>query len=382
MATSVVPSPPRGKGVPRRRYWGPCLLAVIVACFSGVPAWFSASGDLGNSVAAEHLLENRPRRALLVPGLLTLSSAAAAPTAVWGEGSLRLDEYGRAVLPDGSLASSTGLNYEGVATFNGRPKVFIAGSTGELGRRVVLDFVRNGYSVYCGYRDDGRLAEVQYKNRTSPKYEMTVVPDALIETGREKELTEQLQDASVVVHVAGATTQFDVLRPTMSFDQDAPTRTDLNGTKALIDAAVAKGVKKFIYVSAVLTNARALGDDVADSDGFKNWNSFGNVLDCKHDAEEYLKSSGLDYTIIRPAPMTNDFPRDVGGLSFEKPDTILLKSGEVGSRISRDDVSLACLDAVFNIKASRGTFELVGVPRTPPMAREQWWVPRESSKAA
>lgn len=295
---------------------------------------------------------------------------------------MRLDEYGRAVLPDGSLASSTGLNYEGVATFNGRPKVFIAGSTGELGRRVVLDFVRNGYSVYCGYRDDGRLAEVQYKNRTSPKYEMTVVPDALIETGREKELTEQLQDASVVVHVAGATTQFDVLRPTMSFDQDAPTRTDLNGTKALIDAAVAKGVKKFIYVSAVLTNARALGDDVADSDGFKNWNSFGNVLDCKHDAEEYLKSSGLDYTIIRPAPMTNDFPRDVGGLSFEKPDTILLKSGEVGSRISRDDVSLACLDAVFNIKASRGTFELVGVPRTPPMAREQWWVPRESSKAA
>lgn len=297
-------------------------------------------------------------------------------------GELRLDQYGRALMLDGALAASEGLSYEGVATFNGKPKVFVAGSTGELGRRVVLDLLRSGYSVYCGIRDEGRAMEVQYANRKSPKYEMTVVKDALIETGRGEALKEQLNDASVVIDVAGARFGFDVLRPGVGLDQSEPQKTDLNGTKALIDAAVAKGVKKFIYVSAVLTNARALGEDVYESEPFKNWNSFGSVLEYKHEAEEYLKRSGLDYTILRPAPMTNDFPRDVGGIWFGPPDSILLKSGEVGNRISRDDVSLACLDAVFNKKASRKTSELVAVKGKPPRSRELWWVEDEKTGTA
>jgi len=296
--------------------------------------------------------------------------------------SVRLDQYGRAVLPDGSLAATVGKSYEGVATFNGKPKVFVAGSTGELGRRVVLDFLRSGYSVYCGIRDVGRAMEVQYENRKSAKYEMTVVPDVLVETDKKETLEEQLADASVVIDLAGARFGFDILRPTLGIDSSSPERTDLNGTKALIDAAVAKGVKKFIYVSAVLTNARALGEEVYESSAFKDWNQFGNVLDCKHEAEEYLKKSPLDYTILRPVPMSNDFPRDVGGIWFGKPDSLLLKSGEVGKSISRDDVSLVCLDAVFNERASRATVELTGVPKRSPTPREQWWIPNDSGKAA
>eukprot|EP00415_Alexandrium_ostenfeldii_P000402 UN0402 len=242
--------------------------------------------------------------------------------------------------------------------------------------------LRSGYSVYCGIRDLGRAMEVQYENRKSPKYEMTVVKDALIETGQAKTLEEQLGDASVVVDLAGARFGFDVLRPMVGIDSTAPERTDLNGTKALIDAAVAKGVRKFIYVSAVLANARALGSDVYEGDAFKNWNNFGKVLDCKHEAEEYLKASGLDYTIIRPVPMTNDFPKDVGGLWFGKPDTLLLQPGEVGKSVSRDDVSLVCLDAVFNERASKTTVEVTGVPRQPPAPRDRWWIPNESGKAA
>merc|ERR1711920_601803 len=102
-------------------------------------------------------------------------------------------------------------------------------------------------------------------------------------------------------------------------DLSEPEKTDLNGTKALVDAAVAEG------------------------DAFKNWNGYGNVLDCKREAEEYIKKSGMDYTIIRPVPMNNDFPKDVGGIAFAKPDTLLLKPGDLGTKISRDDVSLALL---------------------------------------
>eukprot|EP00434_Breviolum_minutum_P013338 symbB.v1.2.011753.t1/scaffold750.1/size323489/5 len=142
-----------------------------------------------------------------------------------------------------------------------------------------------------------------------------------------------------------------------------------------------KGVKKFIYVSAVLVNAKNLGEDVKESDVYKNWNNFGNVLEKKLEAEEYIKQSGLDYTIIRPVPMTNDFPRDVGGLYFAKPDSLLLQDGDVGKKVSRDDVGLAVLDAIFNPKASRGTFELTGVPNAPPTPREEWWEPKSGKKA-
>lgn len=318
--------------------------------------------------------------------LLSLTSAAtitagSSPQAVLAEAMGKLDQYGRPMMPDGSLAASTGLSYEGAKLFNGKPKVFVAGSTGELGRRVVLDLLKSGYSIYCGLRDMGRAAEVQYVDRKSSKYEMKVVKDALIETGQQETLTQKLEEASVVIDVAGARFGFDVLRPLSGLDSKNPERTDLNGTKALVDAAVAKGVKKFIYVSAILTNARALGNDVYESNDFKNWNNFGKVLDCKHEAEEYIKNSGLDYTIVRPVPMNNDFPKDVGGIWFGKPDTLLLKSGDVGKSISRDDVSLAIVDAVFNPKASNATVELTGVKGAPPTSRDRWWILNDKAQA-
>lgn len=284
-------------------------------------------------------------------------------------------------MPDGSLASLTGKSYDGSVLFNGHPKIFVAGSTGELGRRVVLDLLKTGHSLYLGARDEGRIREVQYMDRYTDKYQTKVIKDAFIEGGRKKILEKQLEDASVVIDCAGARYGFDVFRPGTGLDQNEPTVTDKNGTIALVDAAVAKGVKKFIYVSAVMTNAQALGETVLNSEPYKGWNGFGNVLQCKHEAEEYIKNSGLDYTILRPVPMSNDFPRDVGGIWFGKPDTLLLQDGEVGKQISRDDVSLAILDAVYNEKASRGIFELTGVRGSPPTPREEWWNAHESGKA-
>jgi len=319
---------------------------------------------------------------------LAASLAALTSEPSWGEESfpLALDELGRPLLPPNvaadsfGIASATGLSYEGVATFKGKPKVFVAGATGELGRRVVLDLLKGGYSVRAGFRDKGRARECQYKDTRTSSYELTAVQDVFVEGGREKELQEAIGDAAVVIDLAGARPGFDVLRLGDNQDSLAAERVDGNGTKALIDAARASGVKKFIYISEVLSNGRALG--LEESDGFKNLNSFGNVLDFKHQAEEYLKRSGLDYTIIRPAPLTSDFPRDVGGIWFGKADAIRLEKGEVGSKVSRDDVSLTCVDAIFNPKASKGIFELVGVPRKPPTGRQQWWQPAESAAAA
>ena len=61
------------------------------------------------------------------------------------------------------------------------------------------------------------------------------------------------------------------------------------GTCKLVDAAKAAGVKKVVMVSSILTNGRNWGQE--KSPGFVITNAFGNVLDEKIIAENYLRKS-------------------------------------------------------------------------------------------
>ena len=121
------------------------------------------------------------------------------------------------------------------------------------------------------------------------------------------------------------------------------------GTCKLIDAAKAANVKKVLLVSSILTNGRAWGQE--KSPGFQITNAFGNVLDEKLVAENYLKGSGLDYTIVRPGGLKAKPPS--GGLVISGEDT--LNSGE----ISRDLVADVCVASLTDGKASRKVLEII-----------------------
>lgn len=114
---------------------------------------------------------------------------------------------------------------------------------------------------------------------------------------------------------------------------------DLGGAVKLIDAALAEGVRRYVMVSAMgAADPPAAGDDV-----------FGEYLRAKAGADEALRASGLEYTIVRP-----------GGLTDEPP-TGLVHAGERLDRgeIPRADVAaviLACLDSRHTIDRS---FDLV-----------------------
>jgi uncharacterized protein YbjT (DUF2867 family) len=114
---------------------------------------------------------------------------------------------------------------------------------------------------------------------------------------------------------------------------------DLGGAVKLIDAALAEGVRRYVMVSAMgAADPPAGGDDV-----------FGEYLRAKAGADEALRASGLEYTIIRP-----------GGLTDEPP-TGLVRVGDRLDRgeITRADVAaviLACLDSRHTIDRS---FDLV-----------------------
>jgi len=120
------------------------------------------------------------------------------------------------------------------------------------------------------------------------------------------------------------------------------------GTCALIDAAKAAGVKKFVLVSSILSDAGSWGQ--RGSVGFKITNAFGGVLDEKIVAEQHLRNSGLDYTIVRP-----------GGLKATPPSGALVVSAENTlnkGEVSRDLVASVCIQALFAAKSANRVVEL------------------------
>jgi len=111
-----------------------------------------------------------------------------------------------------------------------------------------------------------------------------------------------------------------------------------------------------VMVSSILTNGRAWGQE--KSPGFVITNAFGQVLDEKLVAENYLKASGLDYTIVRPGGLKAKPPS--GSLKVSKEDS--LNSGE----ISRDLVADVTVAALSDAAVSNKVLEIIEDEGVPP----------------
>lgn len=123
------------------------------------------------------------------------------------------------------------------------------------------------------------------------------------------------------------------------------TTMDLEGAVKLIEAAKAENISRYLIVSSMGAAdppaERAPGDDVDDV--------FNVYLRAKAGADEALRASGLDYTIVRP-----------GGLTDEPGTGLVTIAERLGrGQIPRADVAavfLACLDDPATIGRS---FDLI-----------------------
>lgn len=241
-------------------------------------------------------------------------------------------------------------------------RVVVAGATGQTGRRVLERLAATkGYQVVAGVRDVDKasksLAEASTVIRGAMVQSvasvdtsavtlehMDVVQDSVAD------LTESLKGSSALVIAVG-------FIPGNPLKMNAAAHAvDNVGTCRLIDAAKAAGVKKVVMVSSILTNGRAWGQE--KSPGFVVTNAFGNVLDEKLVAENYLRKSSLDYTIVRPGGLKAKPPS--GALVIAKEDT--LNSGEV----SRDLVADVCVASIADPKASNKVLEIIEDEGVPP----------------
>jgi nucleoside-diphosphate-sugar epimerase len=83
-------------------------------------------------------------------------------------------------------------------------------------------------------------------------------------------------------------------------------QVDNFGTVNLVEACRKRSVNRFILVSSILVNGAAMGQILNPAYIFLN--VFGLTLVAKLQAEQYIRKSGINYTIIRPGGLRNEPP--------------------------------------------------------------------------
>ncbi len=198
-------------------------------------------------------------------------------------------------------------------------RVAIAGGHGKIGRRLARLLREHGDEPAPLIRDPAQAAEL------APYGEPVVVD---LEAADETEVARAVGGADAIVFTAGAGP---------GSGSERKLTMDYAGAVKLIAAARANGISRYVIVSSQGADPDAEGDD-----------TFAVYLRAKGMADEELRSSGLDYSIVRPTGLTDE------------PGTGTVEIAERVDRgqVSRDDVA-SVLAAVLHEPATIGkTFEV------------------------
>ncbi|PNW76633.1 hypothetical protein CHLRE_11g467755v5 [Chlamydomonas reinhardtii] len=253
-------------------------------------------------------------------------------------------------------ASCSGLDLAACAA-EGITTVFVAGSTGNTGRRVVQQLRQAGFKVRAGARSTAKALSLGFGADAGIE-----VVEADVTKGVD-ELVAAIGSAQAVVCATGA----------VGFGSNGAAAVDEKGTIKLVDAASrAGGVTKFVLVSSLLTNASAVGQ--SNNPNYKFLNLFGGVLDAKLRAEKYLRSSGINYTIIRPGGLSNEPESEVGNVILRREDSLFGLDSDPGRAISRDTVAAVAVQALLQPAASKDkVVEIVASPSAPRLSPDTWF---------
>ncbi|PKI74343.1 hypothetical protein CRG98_005223 [Punica granatum] len=216
-----------------------------------------------------------------------------------------------------------------------KKKVFVAGATGSTGKKIVDQLLARGFAVKAGVRDLEKAKSAF--SRDDPSLQIV---KADVTEGSDK-LAEAIGDDSEAVVCATG------FRP--GWDLFAPWKVDNFGTVNLVEACRKRGINRFILISSILVNGAAMGQILNPAYIFLN--VFGLTLVAKLQAEQHIRKSGINYTIIRPGGLRNDPPS--GNIVMEPEDTLYEGS------ISRDQVAQVAVEALIHPEASYKVVEIV-----------------------
>lgn len=198
-------------------------------------------------------------------------------------------------------------------------RVLIVGANGHIGRRLLKQMPSGPHQSQAMIRSAEQATELRELGADS-----TVVADL------EKDVQPALDGCDAVIFTAG------------SGGKGGPEKTDAvdrDGAIAVIDAAQKAGVKRFVMVSSMGADTPEQGPE-----------DLQHYLYAKQAADNHLRASGLDYTIVRPGALTND--RGSGKVDVAK------RLGRQGS-VPRDDVAAVLLQVLDADNTHGKQFELL-----------------------
>ena len=182
-------------------------------------------------------------------------------------------------------------------------KILVAGATGKTGLRLVNELKTRGHDPVALVRESSDTSKL--------------TSDVELRQGDLADLKDNVcEGCDAVIFAAGSGGDTG---------PDMTDKIDRDGAKRLIDLATRSKVSRFVMLSTV-----GAGNPDPDS-------KLAHYLQAKHDADEHLKSSGLDYAIVRPVSLTEaDGSRDIR----------LGDDVDTGATAARGDVAFVLANAV------------------------------------
>jgi NADH dehydrogenase len=143
-------------------------------------------------------------------------------------------------------------------------RVFVTGGSGFVGSAVIDALVARGYQV------NALVHRKKLERDDVRSIEGGLFDDRALDAG--------MRDAEAVIHIVGIIME----RPSKGITFE---RMHFEGTQRVVDAAKRNGVKRYLHMSALGVRPSAVSD----------------YHKTKYRAEEYVRGSGLDWTIFRPS---------------------------------------------------------------------------------
>jgi uncharacterized protein YbjT (DUF2867 family) len=207
-------------------------------------------------------------------------------------------------------------------------KALVVGATGATGQRIVQELVQRNIPTRAMVRDPDAARSVL------PDTVELVLGDVL----QPQTIRDAIADCTVLVCATGAAPSLDVT---------GPYKVDYEGTKNLVDVSKERGIEQFVIVSSLCV-----------SQFFHPLNLFWLVLHWKKQAEDYIKTSGVPYTIVRPGGLRND---------DDSSDHVVMTGADqlFEGSIPRRRVAQVCVEALLQPESKNKIVEVVARPDAP-----------------
>ncbi|MCH8475842.1 MAG: SDR family oxidoreductase [Opitutales bacterium] len=154
-------------------------------------------------------------------------------------------------------------------------KIAILGGHGKIARHLQTLLLKDGHQVRSLIRQPDQEAAIQALG----------AEPVLFDIEKDQDLPAALGDAEAVVFAAGAGP---------GSGADRKWTVDRDGALKLIEAAEAKNIKRYLMISAMKVE-EPRGNEV-----------FQIYLQAKAEADAALRTSGLDFTIVRPGALLDE----------------------------------------------------------------------------